>query len=66
MIWQHTSYRAIVTAGCLCFILMGMAGSAVHYWLAQRAEQERLARTVGISYAAGIFLQFLNNNLVKN
>ena len=66
VIWQHTSYRAIVTAGCLCFILMGMAGSAVHYWLAQRAEQERLARTVGISYAAGIFLQFLNNNLVKN
>ena len=66
VIWQHTSYRAIVTAGCLCFILMGMAGSAVHYWLAQRAEQERLARTVGISYAVGILLQFLNNNLIKN
>ncbi len=66
VIWQHTSYSTILAAGCLCFILMGIAGSAVHYYLSREADPEHLAKTVGISYAVGIFLQFLNNNLIKN
>ena len=66
VIWQHTSYGTILAAGCLCFILMGIAGSAVHYYLSREAAQEHLAKTIGISYAVGIFLQFLNNNLIKN
>lgn len=66
VIWQHTSYGTILAAGCLCFILMGIAGSAVHYYLSREAAPEHLAKTIGISYAVGIFLQFLNNNLIKN
>ncbi len=66
VIWQHNSYSTILVAGCICFVLMGMAGSAVHYYLPREAEPEHLAKAVGISYAVGIFLQFLNNNLIKN
>ena len=66
VIWQHTSYGTILAAGCICFILIGMAGSAVHYYLSRAAAPEHLAKTIGISYAVGIFLQFLNNNLIKN
>lgn len=66
VIWQHTSYGTILAAGCICFILIGMAGSAVHYYLPRAVAPEHLAKAIGISYAVGIFLQFLNNNLVKN
>lgn len=66
VIWQHTSCRTILAAGCICFILMGMAGSAVHYYVSLEAAPEHLAKTVGISYATGIFFQFLNNNLIEN
>lgn len=66
VIWQHTSYGTILAAGCICFILIGMAGSAVHYYLPRAVAPEHLAKVIGISYAVGIFLQFLNNNLVKN
>ena len=66
VIWQHISYGTILAAGCICFILIGMAGSAVHYYLSKAAAPEHLAKTIGISYAVGIFLQFLNNNLIKN
>ena len=66
VIWQHISYGTILVAGCLCFILMGMAGSAVHYYLSREVAPEHLAKTVGFAYAIGIFLQFLNNNLVRN
>ena len=66
VIWQHTSYGTILAAVCICFILIGMAGSAVHYYLPRAVASEHLAKAIGISYAVGIFLQFLNNNLVKN
>lgn len=66
VIWQHNSYGTILAAGCICFVLMGMAGSAVHYYLPRETEPEHLAKAVGISYAVGILLQFLNNNLIKN
>lgn len=66
VIWQHTSYGTILVAGCFFFILMGMAGSAVHYYLSREVAPEQLAKTVGFAYAMGIFLQFLNNNLVRN
>ena len=65
VIWQHTSYGAVLAAGFLYFILIGMAGSAVNYYLFRETPGEHLAKMVGISYATGIFFQFLNNNLVK-
>ena len=66
VIWQHGSYGAILAAGFLYFILTGMAGSAVNYYLFREAPGEHLAKTAGVSYATGIFFQFLNDNLVKN
>ena len=66
VMWQHASYGMLLIAGCLCFILLGMGGSAVHYGLSLAAQEQQLAKTVGISYAAGICLQFLNHQLVKN
>lgn len=54
-------------AGAICFALMGIAGSAICY-LASRVIKNygRLARYVGLSYALGIFLQYCNNNWIKN
>lgn len=66
VIWQHPSYTMMMIAGSFCFILLGMGGSAVHYELSLAAEERHLAKTVGISYAAGICLQFLNHHLVKH
>ena len=66
VIWQHPSYTMMMIAGSLCFILLGMGGSVVHYELSLAAEEQQFAKTVGISYAAGICLQFLNHQLVKD
>ena len=47
------------------FLFLGILGSAAHYLFFKLAkDRTHLARMVGISYALGIFLQFLNNNLV--
>lgn len=63
----HTSYGMTLTAGCIGFVLLGVVGSAVHYLLAViLPNDENLAKTVGIAYAVGLLLQFLNNNLVHN
>ena len=45
VIWQHTSYGTILAAGCICFILIGMAGSAVHYYLSRAAAPEPVSYT---------------------
>ncbi len=48
-------------------MLLGIAGSLVHYRVACRyGMEEHLAETVGVSYAIGLFLQFLENNLIHN
>ena len=44
VIWQHISYGTILAAGCICFILIGMAGSAVHYYLSRAAAPEHRHR----------------------
>ena len=47
------------------FLFLGILGSAAHYLFFKLArDRTHLARMVGVSYALGIFLQFLNNNLV--
>ena len=66
VILQHASYEINLAAGCLAFVLLGMAGSTVHYRLSRVVETGTLARTVGVAYALGIVFQFLNNNLIKN
>lgn len=62
---RHTSYSAVLGAGILCFIFLGVAGSASCYYASQLTKNYRhMGKTVGISYALGIFIQFINNNLI--
>ena len=62
-----TAYSATFTAGLVLFLLLGLFGSAVFYLSMRMMKTDRyLARTVGISYALGILLQFANNNLVRS
>lgn len=63
----HQSYGSILAAGLILYVLLGIAGSLVHYRAACRyGMEEHLAETVGVSYAIGLFLQFFENNLIHN
>lgn len=67
MIQRHESYFSILISGCIAFVILGMEGSAVHYLAACALENSRhLSKTVGLAYAGGILLQFLNNNLINS
>ena len=66
-IYMGTTYTAVFFAGLVLFLLLGLTGSAVFYTSMCRMKTEQyLARTVGISYALGILLQFVNNNLIRS
>lgn len=66
-ICMGTAYTATFIAGLVLFLLLGLFGSAVFYVSMRMMKTDRyLARTVGISYALGILLQFANNNLVRS
>lgn len=66
-IYGHDSYGLTLTAGLICFALLGIAGSAACFYGAQTIVNRRqTAKVVGIAYALGVFLQYLNNNLVKD
>ena len=66
LIQQRISYQSIMIAGCLIFVLFGVAGGVIHKKAADLfAADKNLAKAVGVSYALGIMLQFLNNNLVR-
>ena len=58
-IYMGTTYTAVFFAGLVLFLLLGLTGSAAFYTSMCRMKTEQyLARTVGISYALGILLQF--------
>ena len=66
-ICMGTAYSATFTTGLVLFLLLGLLGSGVFYVSKRMMKTDRyLARTVGISYALGILLQFANNNLVRS
>lgn len=66
-ICSGTTYTAIFAAGLVLFLFLGLFGSGVFYVSMRMMKTERyLARTVGISYALGILLQFANNNFVRS
>ena len=65
LIQQHISFSVTLAAGVVLFLLLGVFGGSVHYLAACTIRTERIARLVGISYAAGILLQYANNNLVN-
>ena len=65
LIQQHISFSVTLAAGVVLFLLLGVFGGSVHYLAACTIRTERIAGLVGISYAAGILLQYANNNLVR-
>lgn len=65
LVQKHVSYSSTLLSGMALFLFLGILGSAAHYLFFKLArDRTHLARMVGVSYALGIFLQFLNNNLV--
>ena len=59
-------FITIFVAGLMLFLLLGLLGGGVFYVAMLMMKTDRyLARIVGISYAMGILLQFVNNNLVR-
>lgn len=67
IIWQHRSYAQVMGAGLVCFVIMGVAGSAVCHVINQNiSNRKHLAKTIGMAYAFGVFIQYLNNNFVKS
>lgn len=66
IIMLHKSYLMIMLAGVVLFILLGIQGATVCFSVSRKiTERNYLARFIGISYALGIFIQFINNNMVK-
>lgn len=67
VIGQRSSYVYILIPGCILFIILGVFGSSIHYKLSIIISNKgHLAKCIGIAYALGIFIQFINNNLVRN
>lgn len=61
----HAGYVQMMIAGGVLFFLLGVVGAGVHYRMAYSVyDRAMLARCVGFAYAGGIFLQFLNNNMI--
>lgn len=67
LICHHVSYQTIMIAGLLLYIGMGVLGGAVHYGVLRIiGHDSHLAAIVGCSYAIGIMLQFIHNNLLDS
>lgn len=65
-ILRESGYTQMLIAGCGLFLLLGVFGAGIHFRMAYALDNRAmLARCVGFAYAGGIFLQFLNNNLIE-
>ena len=57
IVQQHASYDAILIAGLILFVLLGIAGSRTHYVVSRVIGNSRhLAKMMGIAYALGILI----------
>ena len=69
-IWMMTgnrSERSLLIWGCVFFLFAGMFGSKVHDQAADILKNSNhMALMVGTAYAAGLLLQFVNNNLITD
>lgn len=67
VIQNHSSYGSILCAGLIVFIIMGVMGSAACFFASRSLEKyQHMGKLVGISYALGVLIQFVNNNCVKS
>ncbi len=66
-LYTYPSYEILLFLGLICYVIFGMWGSHV-YDLAARTWNRgiHIARNVGIAYALGVGIQFVNNNIVVN
>lgn len=59
--------NALLSLGCLLFLILGMLGNATYFSVAQTHYASNfLSRLVGASYAAGLLAQFLLHSLAPN
>ena len=59
--------NALLSLGCLLFLILGMLGNATYFSVAQtHYASNSLSRLVGASYAAGLLAQFLLHSLAPN
>ena len=59
--------NALLSLGCLLFLILGMLGNATYFSVAQtHYASNPLSRLVGTSYAAGLLAQFLLHSLAPN
>lgn len=69
-IWMMTgnrSERSLLIWGCVFFLFAGIFGSKAHDLAAgMLRNSQHMALMVGIAYAAGLLLQFINNNLITD
>ena len=66
VIQQCVSYFTTLIFGIILFLLLGIFSGKVYDMAACAiGENNCLARLVGISYALGILIQFINNNLIN-
>ncbi len=65
-IHQAGTYQEIMLFGCVTFVILGIAGSAVYYAAAGIWWKNRcLARFSGCSYAIGILIQYLYHKIAR-
>ena len=58
---------ALLSLGCLLFLILGMLGNATYFSVAlTHFASKSLSRLVGTSYAAGLLAQFLLHSLAPN
>lgn len=62
---SRTEYGVLLGAGLMLLLVLGYLGSRAHYRAAQMLHgSKHPAKTVGVAYALGLLLQFLNHNLL--
>lgn len=67
VLYIHPSYEILMSFSLICYVIFGMWGSHIYYLAAREWNRGiHIARNVGIAYAIGIVIQFVNNNVVKN
>lgn len=67
MMTGDRSERSLMIWGCVFFLFAGMFGSKVHDLAAGILKNScHMALMVGTAYAAGLLLQFVNNNLITD
>lgn len=65
VIAMKISYEITLLAGIICFVIMGIAGSAACYFASIKVTNlANLAKIVGFAYGLGVCIQYINNNFI--